>query len=1239
MEHPASDERRVNTLNLEAHVCFLYETEDQLRAVLTSFFQEGLGKNEKIICIEDATFSGTPLDVLCSESADLGASLKTGQLTILKAEGTYLRSGVFDPDEMIALLKGYTEEALAEGYAGLRVTGQMTWALRDLPGADRLLEYEARLNDFFPGSRCLALCRYPVKHFPAPLLLDVLRTHPQVVIGTEVYDNPHYVPPSILLGTDRSALDLRRWIADMVQRKAGDAALRASEAYFREITENASDMVLIVNREGILTYVSPSIERFMGYRPEELIGRPAFDLIHPSDRQRAVIDFAAAVQAQETAIPNSFRVLHKDGSERVFEGLGKNLLNHPAIAGFIMNVQDVTDRVSAEQSAREADEALHMAAKNWQMTFDAMLDPVVILKTDGDIIQCNQAFVDFVGLDAAAVVGQKCFQIVHRTKGHIDGCPLLRSIQSEDREIMPMSVDTEEFLVVTDPVKGSDGKVASLVHIMRNITELKRTEEAVLKEKEFTDAIIQSLPGVFYLIDENMRLVRWNTNSRRVPVHYTGEEISTMHPLDFFLDDEKEKIIQGIHEAFQNGQSSVEASLTNKDGATSPYLFLSRVFALGDRKYLAGMGIDISQRKGMERALRESEERFRDLYDEAPVGYFEYDLEGNITRVNRSELELLGYTAEEMIGQPCWEFIVDPEARVQILEKLAGNRPVAHSQERTYRRKDGTTFPVLFEDRLLTGKEGQITGIRTTIQDITEHKRAEEALREIEERFSGFAKASGYGFAIGKLSGELVFGNSAMLKIVEEDQESDFIAKTFYEYYTQEDRRILETEILPFVMEKGQWKGELPLFTAKGNVAQTEQNIFLIRDQLGAPYMLGNITTGITERKASEAEREELQAQLMQAQKMESVGRLAGGVAHDFNNKLSVILGYTQLAMDGLDRGNPLYETLQQVLKAGNQSVDIVRQLLAFARKQTISPEVLDLNEVVEGMLKMLRRLIGEDLDLVWEPGRHLWCVKMDPAQIDQVLANLCVNARDAISGVGKVSIETQNTVLKEGYCAEHAGAVPGDYVMLAVSDTGCGMKRETLQSIFEPFFTTKELGKGTGLGLSTVYGIVKQNQGYIDVVSEPGRGACFRIYLPRHHGPAEREMETFEPSLMRGGGQTILAVEDDASLLHLTQVVLAQAGYHVLAAASPIEAMEMVRQHDGEIDLLLTDIVMPQMSGVELANEIDKMRPNTKTLFMSGYAMTAELNHETRERAVPLLEKPFTPNSLTRKVGEVLGN
>ncbi|MFO7985022.1 MAG: response regulator [Desulfatiglandaceae bacterium] len=391
-------------------------------------------------------------------------------------------------------------------------------------------------------------------------------------------------------------------------------------------------------------------------------------------------------------------------------------------------------------------------------------------------------------------------------------------------------------------------------------------------------------------------------------------------------------------------------------------------------------------------------------------------------------------------------------------------------------------------------------------------------------------------------------------------------------------------------------------------------------------------------RQAQEEQRR-LEAQLHQAQKMESVGRLAGGVAHDFNNKLTVIMGNVQLALETLDRSDPICDDLQEVLEAGKHSVDIVRQLLAFARKQVIAPTVLDLNETVEDMLKMLRRLIGEDIDLAWEPDTHLWPVKMDPSQIDQILANLCVNVRDAIAGVGKVTIETQNGVLSEDYCAEHAGFVPGEYVMLGVSDDGCGMDRETLTNAFEPFFTTKETGRGTGLGLSTVYGIVKQNNGFVNIYSEPARGTSIKIYLPRHSEEAEEKAKAVEEKIPLGRGETVLVVEDETSVLHLARRVLENLGYTVLTSAGPVEAMAMTREYEGEIHLLITDVVLPEMSGKDLAGEISKIRPAIRTLYMSGYTANVIAHHGVLDKGVHFIGKPFTSDSLGRKVREALGN
>ncbi len=407
---------------------------------------------------------------------------------------------------------------------------------------------------------------------------------------------------------------------------------------------------------------------------------------------------------------------------------------------------------------------------------------------------------------------------------------------------------------------------------------------------------------------------------------------------------------------------------------------------------------------------------------------------------------------------------------------------------------------------------------------------------------------------------------------------------------------------------------------------------------LSEPAINGIIASvrDITERRKAEEERKRLQVQLTQAHKMESVGRLAGGVAHDFNNMLGVILGHTEMALDQIDPGEPLYDDLQEINKAARRSADLTQQLLAFARKQTITPKVLDLNETVEKMITMLRRLIGEDIHLSWLPGEGLKPIKIDPSQIDQILANLCVNARDAISDTGEITIETGTASFDETYCTEHAGTCRGEYVLLAVSDNGCGMSKETLSLLFEPFFTTKKVGKGTGLGLAMVYGIVKQNNGFIEVYSEPGKGASFKIYLPRH-SEKSNELPPGKRATAEPGQETILLVEDERMILDMTARMLRKQGYMVLPASTPGEAMQLAREHAGPIHLLMTDVIMPEMNGRDLAKNLLSLYPDLKCLFMSGYTADVIAHHGVLDEGVHFIQKPFVLKEFAAKIRDVL--
>lgn len=401
------------------------------------------------------------------------------------------------------------------------------------------------------------------------------------------------------------------------------------------------------------------------------------------------------------------------------------------------------------------------------------------------------------------------------------------------------------------------------------------------------------------------------------------------------------------------------------------------------------------------------------------------------------------------------------------------------------------------------------------------------------------------------------------------------------------------------------------------------------------------VLSDITERKRIEKEKTELEAQLHQDQKFNAIGRLAGGVAHEFNNKLAIILGFVEIVMDKIGTSDPIYGDMVEIRNAAQHSAILTRQLLAFSRRQPVVPKVLVLNDTVTGFLHMLRRLIGENISLSWLPQADLWPVKIDPSQLDQILVNLCVNARDAISGTGTITTTAENIIMDDVACATLPGIDPGEYVLLMVADSGCGMDEDTLGKIFEPFFTTKDVDKGTGLGLATVYGVVKQNGGFVYAESELGSGSIFKIFLPRYKGETMDEEVPGEAPSERAQQNTgtILLVEDEPVILKLARRMLQSLGYIVLAANTPTEAIHLAREFGGEINLLVTDMIMPEMNGRKLASEIVPFFPQLKVLYMSGYTADIILSRETIEASICFVQKPFSKNELASQVRKALAS
>ena len=647
------------------------------------------------------------------------------------------------------------------------------------------------------------------------------------------------------------------------------------------------------------------------------------------------------------------------------------------------------------------------------------------------------------------------------------------------------------------------------------------------------------------------------------------------------------------------------------------------------------------KRRVAEETLRQSEMKYRQLVETLQEGIWVIDKDSNTTFVNPHMAEMLGYTVEEMLGKPLFYFI--DERGVEIANRNVERRKqgITERHDFEFTRKDGSRIHTTLTTSPITDEKGNYDGSIAGVNDITERERAEAAVRASEEKFRGlFEMTRDAIMTLDPPSWRFTSGNPATVKMFGAKNEEELISHGPWELSPerQPDGRV-SAEKAKEMIETAVREGSHFFEWTHRRIGGMEfpADVLLTRIKQGGTVMLHATVRDITERKRAAAEKDKIEGQLRQAQKMEAIGLLAGGVAHDFNNMLQAILGTIELLLEATAADDPRTADLNEILTITQRSADLTRQLLAFARKQVIAPRVLDLNKTVAAMLKMLRRLIGEDITLAWLPSANLRPVKLDPSQVDQILANLCVNARAAIAGVGKITLETGNFTFDADYCASHADAIPGEYVFLAVSDTGGGMAPETLAQVFEPFFTTKGIGRGTGLGLATVYGIVKQNHGFIYAYSELGQGATFKIYLPQVADAAVETAAISTTDTPKGRGETILLAEDENSLRVTCKRILEALGYNVLPAETPGDALKLAERHPGEIALLLTDVVMPGMDGRQLAQRLDAARPGIRVLFMSGYTADVIVKRGVLEKNVAFIAKPFTRDALARKVREVL--
>jgi PAS domain S-box-containing protein len=602
--------------------------------------------------------------------------------------------------------------------------------------------------------------------------------------------------------------------------------------------------------------------------------------------------------------------------------------------------------------------------------------------------------------------------------------------------------------------------------------------------------------------------------------------------------------------------------------------------------------------------------------------------DGKFIYLNAAFARMMGYENPESMLSMTWRQIYDPRD-IELLEQRVRKSLEAEgkwSGQISLRRRDGTVFPV---EMAITSLANGVTACIG--HDISARKEAEKARADAENKYQTLVEqvaAISYIAELG-MQGQWHY-ISPQVEAITGYSQDEWLANSrdWMRHIPQEDHGVIE------VAEEASLRGER--FQAEYRIVRKDGSVIWVSDtavvvsgSYSHPVMEG-IIVDITERKL-------LENQLQQSRRMEAVGRLAGGIAHDFNNLLTIIKGYAEL---GVQRGGiqpELRADIQQIENAAERASTLIRQLLAFSRRQVLQPKIIDLNAIVLGLDKLLGRLMGEHIEMVTRCAGNVGHVKADPAQVEQVIMNLVVNARDAMPKGGRLTVETFNVDLDSTYARDHVSVKPGPYVMLAVSDTGIGMNPETVAHIFEPFYTTKESGQGTGLGLSTVYGIVKQSGGYIWVYSEPGKGTTFKVYLPRVSSPVDSKPEVTQLPAAGKGSETILLVEDEEAVRELASRILSAKGYSVVAAKSTGEAEEFSEKHTGQIHLLLTDIIMPGTSGRELARRITGRHPRTRVLYMSGYTDNVLAQGGVLEAGLSFLQKPFTPGALVQKVRDVL--
>ncbi len=881
--------------------------------------------------------------------------------------------------------------------------------------------------------------------------------------------------------------------------------------------------------------------------------------------------------------------------------------------------------------------------------------------TDLRVRWANRAYIETLGLRGQHIIDRRCYELLHGRSSPCEDCAVqlaLKTGRPQGMEAMASdTADGKNWLLREYPVLDSCGRITGVLEMGLDITARKRSQEefhtlfehsptslwiedfsaiksylreATRREKTDVRSYLRANPEALMQCVRSIEVLEVNRAS--VELHNAASKDVLMANLGRIVRPETFAQLSEEIARLYEGQTSFQMEAINRKLTGEWMDMLLRVAVMpGHEEALDKVLVelsDITDRKKAEKALRDSEEQLRLITDNLPVLIAYLDSGFRFRFVNRTYEQWFCLPADKIVGVLLVELLGEPRFRsiAPNLEKALAGEAVSFDGEFSY--PDGRHRSIRTTMLPHTRKDGQVEGFFSLVEDITERKLFEESLRESSQFSQQIISSARDGIAVLDRELRYMVWNPYMEELTG-IKAAEVLGKPVQ-------------ELFPFLEEVGAYEGLQKALAGQSNSTPE----FMFRQRWCAPIQAplrnarGEIVGVIaiirdtTERKMAEDRRQKLEEELFQAQKMESVGRLAGGIAHDFNNLLTSIIGNAELALGSSSPEAPESSGIRDILKAADRASVLIRQLLAFSRKQTLEPKVIDLNTLIRDMDKMLRRLIGETVELQTSLAAGLHPVRIDPGRMEQVLTNLVVNARDAIAHGGSITIRTENAILDAEYTKQHPGAAPGEYVLMSVIDTGTGMEESVKSHLFEPFFTTKEKGKGTGLGLSTCYGIVHLHHGHISISSEVGTGTTVRVYLPAASIPAQA-LPAPEAKPASQGKETILVAEDEEAVRKVVRWALAVSGFTVLEAANGKEALEVAENCGRPIDLLLTDVVMPIMGGRELAETLRRRLPDLRILFMSGYSDDALLYQEIQGTSV--IEKPFSSATLCRSVREAL--